>query len=88
MSCNLRATIYRLPTSDAMAKNLLGCLSALTETERKIIVDAVRNQSPSKRVIHYNDLGSIGLSKREDVIAALFEVYRVYGTTAPRDLAH
>jgi hypothetical protein len=48
----------------------------------------VRNHSPSKYVIDYNDLGSIGLLEREGVIAALLKVYSVYGTTAARDLAH
>src|SRR5262249_53062858 len=72
---------------DVMAKNLLEWLPALTETERKEIVDAVRNHGPSRRVIDYNDVGAIGLSNREVVIAALLEVHRVYGTAAALDLA-
>jgi hypothetical protein len=69
-----------------MAKNLLEWMPHLTETERKEIVDAVRNHSPSRPVIDYNN-PAIGLLGREGVIAALLEVHRVYGTAAALDLA-
>jgi hypothetical protein len=53
----LKGWSYR---GDVMAENLLGWLPTLSETERKIIVDAVRNHSPSRLVIDYDDLGRIG----------------------------
>jgi hypothetical protein len=40
-----------------LAENLLSLLPCLTEMERKIIVDAACNHSPSRPVIDCNHLG-------------------------------
>jgi hypothetical protein len=50
-----------------MAKNLL--LAKLTETEWKLIADAMRNHDPGK--LDYSDLSVIVLLNPERVIAAL-----------------
>jgi hypothetical protein len=69
-----------------MKKNLLIWTDHLTEMERKEITDAMRNHSPQRIVIDYDD-DAIWFLDREVVIAALLQVHRVYETVAARDLA-
>jgi hypothetical protein len=64
-----------------MAENLLRWMPKLTEEDRKEIADAVRNHGPSRHQLNYNDI-ALGLLNREVVIAALHEVYRIFGTAA------
>jgi hypothetical protein len=67
-----------------MAENLLKWLPVLTKEDCNEIVFAVSTFGPSRYRTNpprYNATASdLGLLNREDVIAALREVYRVYGT--------
>jgi hypothetical protein len=67
-----------------MAGNLLALLPKLSETECKLIKDAMYDYDPKKPV---SDLGAIGLLNRERVIAALRNFYWVHGTIAALALA-
>jgi len=64
--------------------NLLLLLPELTETERKLITDAMHDYDPKKPVI---DLREMALLDRKHVIAALRKFYRANGTTAALRLA-
>jgi hypothetical protein len=75
-------------TSAGVMANLLEWMRHLTETECKEIVDAVRNHGHAGHVIDFDNPVAIGLLGREEVIAALLEVHRVYGTVAAIDLAN
>jgi hypothetical protein len=74
-----------------MAENLLECLPGLTEKECNEIVYAMNTFGPPGYRVHplrYNDLPSVALLDREDVIAALHKVHSHYGTAAALDTAH
>jgi hypothetical protein len=67
-----------------VVENLLLLLPKLSETERKLITDAIHDYDPEKPVI---DLRKMALLDRKHVIAALRKFYRVNGTTAALRLA-
>lgn len=67
-----------------MAENLLLLLRKFSETECKLITDAMHDYDPEKPVV---DLREMALLDRKRVIAALRKFYRVHGTTAALRLA-
>jgi len=68
--------------------NLLEIAPGLSETERKLIADAMYDYDPNQRVIDYNDFRVIAVSNPDKVIAALRDFYWVHGTVAALRLAH
>jgi len=84
---NLKAIITLSKQATVMGeKNLLLCWPRLTEEGRNEICDAMRKYGPLPSK-DYDDLPVILLSNREDVIAAVLEVHRVYGTAAALETA-
>jgi len=71
--------------TSVMRKNLMSLLPCLSETELKLIRDAMYNYDPKP---NYNDIRVIMTLRRDRVIAALRKFYWVHGTTAALRLAH
>jgi hypothetical protein len=71
--------------------NLMALLPKLSGNDCNEIIFAVRTFGPTRYRIDpplYNDLAAVALLVCEDVIPALHEVHRVYGTVAALRLAN